>query len=148
MKWDQASVETYLNNWEVIDTALIPVIKVELGREAAESINRAAWVYGVANQLEEQLAGRVILLPAIPYTHSAEPVINYLVSFAREMTQKASNVIYLTAEQELKEKDASNPLKLLVMDLEEKGSQPPSTQDLFDVAQKYVPLLIRMWQKG
>ncbi len=148
MKWDQASVETYLKNWEVIDTALIPVIKVELGSQAAESINRAAWVYGIANQLEEQLAGRVILLPAIPYTHTAEPVINYLVSFAEEMSQKASNVIYLTAEQELREKDAFNPIKLLVIDLAEKAIQQPSTQDLFDVAQKYVPFLIRLWQKG
>lgn len=148
VKWDQAHLETYLKNWEVIDTALIPVIRVALGNGAEESINRAAWVYGVASHLEEQLAGRIILIPAIPYAQSAEQAVNFLASFSEDIKQKATNVIYLTAEKELEEANSGSQIKLITIQLTGEEREKPSTQDLFNLAQKYISSLIRLWQKG
>lgn len=65
MKWKTDDLSRYEVSKEYIDTALIPVHKVNIDAVGVEAFNRVRHVETVAKYIEEQLMGRVLLLPAV-----------------------------------------------------------------------------------
>lgn len=150
MKWDLGDVKRYLQHRQYVDTALIPVIKVSVGTDVEKSVRRAAWISGLANQLEEQLAGRILLLPPLTYTasHTKEELSLFLSKAGEEVNREIGRIVFLTAEPDWGEEKLELKHRLIQVDLEEWEEKPPDPSALFQCAQKYLPLLISLWQKG
>jgi hypothetical protein len=150
VKWDHAGLDRYLKHRDLIDTVLVPVIKVNMGMKADQYVNQAFWVLGVAAQIEEQLAGRIVLLPTVTYTgsHDWNALQLFLNQYAIDLGQSVANVVFITADHGLKNGANDLNAQLIHIELTEQNAAQPSTQELFECAQKYIPRLIRLWQKG
>lgn len=149
MKWDLGDIDRYVQHRQYIDTALIPLIKMSVGSDVEQSVRRAAWISGLANQLEEQLAGRILLLPPVIYSasHSGSDLSLFLNSQGEDVGKEIAHVVFLTAEPEWEE-ERTLQHNLIRVDLAQWEGKNPDSTALFQCAQKYLPSLIRLWQKG
>ncbi|GGK24735.1 hypothetical protein GCM10010965_16880 [Caldalkalibacillus thermarum] len=151
MKWDRLTIDDYLENRQYIDTALVPLIKMELGNNARLSAVQATWLSGVVNHLEEQLMGRVLLLPALTYTeaHEADMLAAYLNRYTEYVLQSGfKHQVYITVEEEWEKRREKLRGGLFYIDASEVDMEDQSSQALFDLSQKFVPSLISLWKKG
>lgn len=149
MKWELSSAERFIEHQEFIDTAIIPVVKMELGEVFKTSIAKATWLTGVANGMEEQLTGRVMLFPAYTYIEKDEPdaltqrLHTYRTYFQEHQFKHVVFIILdgdgLTIEEE--------KLDFLLTNLPDEDSIEFSEEDMERFAQKLVSKLINLWQK-
>ncbi|WP_202079986.1 DUF2487 family protein [Caldalkalibacillus salinus] len=150
MKWEVATIDQYVQAKAFVDTALIPLVDIELGDEIESAVTTSAFVTGVANKMEEQLKGRVLLLPAMT-TISDESFatlyqrINAWHSYLKQ--QGFKNVVFLTQNTEWIERQTEVDSAILVLD------SAPESLDLFPqevsrMTKKTVTMLIEIWQKG
>ncbi|MDQ0337639.1 hypothetical protein J2S00_000409 [Caldalkalibacillus uzonensis] len=151
MKWDRLTIDDYIENKAYIDTALVPLFKVKLGPSTRESALQATWLSGVINHIEEQLAGRVLLLPPVTYaeSHQEEELVTYLNRYTDDVLQNGfQHQVYITVDDMWKKKSEMLTASLLYIDLHEVDVEDQSSQTLFNCAQKYVPKLISLWKRG
>lgn len=78
MKWNGGSISQYLESREYIDTAVIPLAPLIASDEASvlENASQHEALHILSNELEKELAGRIMLFPAYLYLkahdHNAE----------------------------------------------------------------------------
>lgn len=74
MKWRKEDLEKYVQAKEYIDTVLLPIIPVQYGDD--EESKKSAFQQEVMNifatQIEQQLSGRVMLIPSYLYIKDSE----------------------------------------------------------------------------
>lgn len=144
-------MDEYLANKEYIDTALVPLFKIELEPRMRESATKATWLSGVVTHLEEQLTGRVLLFPPVSYTssHQPEELITFLNRYTDELlNQGFMHQIFITVEEKWLEHEPRLAAKILYIDVKEEQLDDQSSQTLFNHAQRYVNQLISLWRKA
>lgn len=101
MRWEKSQLERYQSAKEYIDTALIPIFRLGLGERMEETLLKAEQAVQLATRAEDQLMGRVMLLPAYTYVES-DPEL--LVSSLKAYTSYIKNnhfkhVVWIASEQ-------------------------------------------------
>lgn len=151
MKWDLSSIDRYIEAMEYIDTALIPIIKVNMSDKLKHSVADATWTMGVAGSIEEQLTGRVMLFPLYSYTGLEEEIdlISNLNTYALHVKEHGfDNVIFLTHSDSWDTLVEQLEAKVLAIPREKADSLEVSKGAMDEYAQRVLPKLIEFWKKG
>lgn len=67
MKWSAKDLSIYLENTSYVDTAIIPLIPVEFGKDMLTAAREGEYIHQITIELERQLTGRIIKLPPFTY---------------------------------------------------------------------------------
>ncbi len=101
MNWNAADMNTYLQQKEYIDTAIIPLIKMETAEERMKaSASAADFLMNLTAFIELQFKGRVMVTPPFTYSPSMD---RSTFSSSLEDDMKLSpfrHVFYLTTDPE------------------------------------------------
>lgn len=89
MQWASVQVEQYLANPEYLDTAIIPIYRIDFEEDALEVVKANENIMSRLLSLEDRLKGRVILFPAVVIygmdqnylTHAISSISSSLVKF-------------------------------------------------------------------
>lgn len=152
MKWELSSADHFLQHKEYIDTAIIPLVRVSLADDYKESVQLATWVTGVAHALEEQLTGRVLLLPVHTYyeRYDEEELIKHLssVQFYLQGHQFKYIVFLLLADEQI-ERALKERLSFISIPYpeESEGTLHVSKALMEKVSIHLANELINLWQK-
>jgi hypothetical protein len=118
MKWKMNDLEKYEDAKEYIDTLLIPLVPFQLGDD--EASKKAAFQEEVmqifAREIEQELSGRVMLLPSYIYLKSSD--LEMEVSRLNEWRKDASeqpfhHIIFLTFDSAWKKHESKLEGELL-----------------------------------
>ncbi|MCM2531834.1 YpiF family protein [Neobacillus pocheonensis] len=105
MKWIPQEVETYLNEKEYVDTAVIPLYSVSFGDEMKQSAAMAEFITLLTFHLERQFTGRLLLIPPFTYikNEKSDIVINELKKWEEYIEESEfKHIFYITSESEWK----------------------------------------------
>ncbi|WP_286191247.1 YpiF family protein [Virgibacillus salexigens] len=99
MKWKKADVAQYLEAKEYIDTILIPLIPYQMtgDTELEKNAFQNELTSVLANELEKELTGRIMLTPTYNYVKAAdrEEEVNRIHSWIEEIQQQPFPHIFL-----------------------------------------------------
>jgi hypothetical protein len=103
MKWISKDIDTYLNAKEYVDTAVIPLIAVSFGNEMSQSASNAEFITLLANYLERQFTGRLVLFPPFTYLKNddSEIILNQLKNWEENIEKNEfKHIFYITSESD------------------------------------------------
>ena len=73
MKWKKDDLQKYVQAKEYIDTILMPLVPFQLSDEDSEKLSFQKEVMRIfANEIEQELSGRVMLIPSYHYLKNAD----------------------------------------------------------------------------
>ncbi|UTR14647.1 YpiF family protein [Salipaludibacillus sp. LMS25] len=101
MKWLTENYHMYEQAKEYVDTALIPLIPLNWGVEAKQTIVKGEFTSYLAEYLETQFTGRVFLMPPFTYLtfESSDGKLNRLKQWEKHLNANGfKHVIYITAD--------------------------------------------------
>ncbi|WP_251635753.1 DUF2487 family protein [Sporosarcina sp. NCCP-2716] len=99
MNWNAADMNTYLQQKEYIDTAIVPLIKMETaeGRMKA-SASSADFLMNLSSFIEQQFKGRVMVTPPFSYSPSMDLSV-FSSGLASDMADSPfRHIFYLTTD--------------------------------------------------
>ncbi|MCA0985768.1 YpiF family protein [Guptibacillus algicola] len=70
MKWTESDIEVYAKEREYVDTAVVPLIPISLTSNLKSTVSMGEYINIISNELERQLKGRLLLVPAFTYLQS------------------------------------------------------------------------------
>lgn len=151
MKWELTTADQFIEAKEYIDTAIVPLIKIELGEQFKPALINSTWLTGVASGVEGQLMGRVMLFPVYSYTglEKEDHLIANLNTYTTHLQQHGfKNVIFLThipmgisMKEQLK-------AEFISVAPEHPESLDISSDEVSKRSQEMVPKIIAFWKKG
>ncbi|MEC1588071.1 YpiF family protein [Bacillus sonorensis] len=146
MKWNTHDADVYLNAKEYIDTAVIPLISVQLGDQFKSAVSKGEFTVLLAEELERQLKGRVYLFPPYTYLEADEKSARDLAA-VKEMAEKHfRHTVFLTTDERWKQtlKDEQKLLWIPVLPLEHmKDSLKQKLLD--DQIEQILNILLQYW---
>jgi secreted Zn-dependent insulinase-like peptidase len=151
MKWELTSADQFIEAKEYIDTAIVPLIKIELGEQYKPVLKSSTWITGVASGIESKLMGRVMLFPVYSYTglEKEEHLIANLYTYVNHLQQHGlKNVIFLTHNQMAKSMKEHIIAEFLSVAPENIDSLDITSDEILKVAQEMAPKIIAFWKKG
>ncbi|WP_316275182.1 YpiF family protein [Bacillus halotolerans] len=98
MRWKMPDAKDYLQSKDYIDTAVIPLINIQMGSQLKIAAERGEFTQLLADELERQLKGRVYLLPAYTYVDRNENTVQGLKDLQEEVKSDFQHVVLLTAD--------------------------------------------------
>ncbi|RDW19063.1 DUF2487 domain-containing protein [Oceanobacillus arenosus] len=106
MKWRSSDLKQYQNAKEYIDTVIIPIIPFQIDLEMLAFQSEVLTIF--ANEIEKELAGRVMLMPTYSYLKTVDPQseinrINAWIANIKE--QPFTNVFLLTFDANWKKNE-------------------------------------------
>ncbi|WP_249871859.1 YpiF family protein [Oceanobacillus saliphilus] len=117
MKWRKNDIQQYVQSKEYIDTILLPLIPIQLSSDddAEKHASQSEVMNILANEIEKELTGRIMLAPNYHYLKSADKQLESkrLNGWAEDMKkQPFSHIVYITFDSSWKkhEKDISDNL--------------------------------------
>jgi hypothetical protein len=149
MKWDLVSVEKYISAKEYIDTAIVPLITIELGPNMKEYVLEAEVLTGVVEYIEEQLMGRVLLFPPFSYIKQEEVQVLSAINHFTEYLESNDfeNVVWVTYDTSMK--TVFEELKGKVVYIDEKPSMDGQNKVQYrKIGERMLPSFIKFWEKG
>ncbi|WP_270179040.1 YpiF family protein [Alkalihalobacillus sp. CinArs1] len=72
MKWTESDIGVYVKEKEYVDTAVIPLIPISLTSNVKSTVSMGEYISIIANELERQLKGRLLLVPAFTYLQTED----------------------------------------------------------------------------
>jgi hypothetical protein len=151
MKWELTTADQFIEAKEYIDTAIVPLIKIELGEQFKRALTNSAWLTGVASGIEGKLMGRVMLLPVYSYTglEKEDYLIANLDTYTNHLQQHGfKNVIFLTHNSLGSSMKQQLNAEFISVAPENPESLDISSDEVDKLAQKMVPEIIAFWKKG
>jgi hypothetical protein len=151
MKWELTTADQFIEAKEYIDTAIVPLIRIELGEQFKPSLKNSTWITGVASGIESKLMGRVMLFPVYSYTglEKEEHLISNLNTYANHLQQHGfENVIFLTHNQIARSVKEHVIAEFFSVAHENLGSHDIASDEVIKFAQEMVPKIIAFWKKG
>ena len=154
MKWNRHGIETFVSEKEFIDTALIPLIPLDLQQDPSKAALQGEYITILAEEVEKQLTGRVMLLPPYPYKKNAGSV-DALVAELNEWNTYYHdvgmiNTIYLTCDEDLAELNVVSKARVIWMPMvplnhlearQAKGM-------IREQASQVLPKIMKIWQRN
>src|SRR5690625_3454668 len=110
MKWKKEDLKQYVQAKEYIDTVIIPLIPFQLTNEQNIEINsfQSEVLSILANEIEKELAGRIMLIPNYHYIKSSEleKESQMLQGWVEEIQkQPFEHVFFITFDSEWKKNE-------------------------------------------
>ncbi|WP_416149728.1 YpiF family protein [Salipaludibacillus sp. HK11] len=116
MKWKVNQLVTYFEAKEYVDTAVIPLIPLQWGKEEKDTVTMGEFTEYITDRIENQFTGRVFLMPPFTYLkseESAEKVRRLKEWDAHLFQQGFKYIFYITSDIEWKSLDKQLPDELI-----------------------------------
>ncbi|WP_226657466.1 YpiF family protein [Pseudalkalibacillus hwajinpoensis] len=72
MKWTEADIALFEKEKEYVDTAVLPLVPISMTNNMKTTVSMGEYISIISSELERQLKGRLLLLPAFTYLSSEE----------------------------------------------------------------------------
>ncbi|MGN1402444.1 MAG: YpiF family protein [Bacillus sp. (in: firmicutes)] len=153
MKWNTKDIELYVQSKEYIDTALIPLTGFTFQGGIKQSASANEFIHILANEIEKQFKGRVLLLPTLSYCDdwTREEKASLVNQWSKALEdERFKHVFFLTSDAEWKAMEEVFEDSLLwtaalpLEHLEEKYKKPMVEEQVNEVLHK----IIQKWRKG
>lgn len=101
MHWNGKDSKVYQAEKEFIDTAVIPLIQIDGSDEGFQFAASAAdFTLSLANVIENQFKGRIVLFPSFSYTRSQDKQ-SVFESWQEELNKASfKHIFYVTSDRE------------------------------------------------
>lgn len=96
MKWNEHDIEIYLKAKEYVDTAIIPLIKIDLEESPLRSIKRCQILLNVMDEVERHVKGRVLEMPPFTYVVKEEKIKRLIAWEEQVINSGFDYVFYVT----------------------------------------------------
>lgn len=100
MKWKVKDIDQYLRAKEYVDTAIVPLVPLSFDSDLKQLASKGEFILTLANEMERQLKGRILLLP--PYTYlknHEEDSDKVLKKWKDTIKMHFKHVIFLTTDE-------------------------------------------------
>ncbi|WP_243290051.1 YpiF family protein [Bacillus sp. FJAT-47783] len=148
MKWEGKDIDQYVQAKEYVDTAVVPLVPISFSEQMKQVVSKGEFVLTLANELERQLKGRILLLP--PYTYLKNEEENKdkeLKKWKATIKPHFKHVIFLTSDEDWKREGEDDivwvptvPLEHMDADLKRKLLQ--------DQIEQILNILLQSWNKS
>lgn len=101
MKYRTQEVATFLDTKQYVDTALVPVIQVAVGATIVEQASEAEFIQLMAEQMEKEYKGRIVLLPPFTFFTEAE-LKERLPQWVEALRESFAHVAFVTSSLTVK----------------------------------------------
>ncbi|WP_070121128.1 YpiF family protein [Bacillus marinisedimentorum] len=101
MNWNPKDVDMFLQAKEYVDTAVIPLLPVSLGKRARETAVMGEFTAALAAEVEREYKGRILHMPPFTYLSSEgrEELMSRLKAWEGEThAEDVSHIFYITAD--------------------------------------------------
>ncbi|MCA0172067.1 YpiF family protein [Bacillus sp. RAR_GA_16] len=101
MKWTESDIALFEKEKEYVDTAVLPLVPISMTNSMKTTVSMGEYISIISSELERQLKGRLLLLPAFTYLSSEGQAIttNRLKKVEEELTLGGiQHIITLTAD--------------------------------------------------
>lgn len=118
MKWTESDIEVYSKEKEYVDTAVVPLIPISLTSNVKSTVSMGEYISIIATELERQLKGRLLLVPAFTYLYTEDQELRAqrLKEFEDELKAGGiKHIITLTSDVEWKQSEEQLSSGLLWM---------------------------------
>ncbi|MBB5172873.1 YpiF family protein [Texcoconibacillus texcoconensis] len=151
MKWTMQDIDTYLQAKEYVDTAVIPLIPIDLKEDVKQKVSMGTFISTMADAIERQFKGRVLLFPAFTYIKNQplEKRKSELIDWDRHVYEQGfKHVVYLTADGDWKQVEDELPDMLVWLPaLPFENMEDRYLKQMIDQQMKQIiPLLTNKWQ--
>jgi hypothetical protein len=151
MKWMTTDVDLYLQSTEYVDTVIVPLIPISIGKQMKNVVLFGEFITILSNEIERQFKGRVFLLP--PYTYLTDNVLEEeftrLEKWRESIKEKGfKHVLFLTSDEVWKrfESELGSSLILVQSVPLEHVESKYKQQIITDEVQAIVPLILKAWR--
>ncbi|WP_273852276.1 YpiF family protein [Guptibacillus spartinae] len=72
MKWTESDIALFEKEKEYVDTAVLPLVPISMTSSLKTTVSMGEYISIISSELERQLKGRLLLLPAFTYLSSEE----------------------------------------------------------------------------
>lgn len=110
MKWRTLDIGLYLKEKQYIDTVIIPLVPIDWGNDMKRTVTEGEFITTLAEEVEHQLRGRVLLSQAFTYlkNESIEDRLNRLQVWENDIKKGNVNfVYYVTSDVDWKQVEDS-----------------------------------------
>ncbi|MGA9290655.1 MAG: YpiF family protein [Anaerobacillus sp.] len=118
MKWTESDIALYEKEKEYIDTAVLPLVPISMTSSLKTIVSMGEYMTIISSELERQLKGRLLLLPAFTYLQTEEMSsrVERLNLMEQELTRGGiKHIITLTADVDWKQSENQLSSALLWM---------------------------------
>ncbi|WP_071459959.1 YpiF family protein [Bacillus massilinigeriensis] len=152
MKWVPADIEMYLQAAEYVDTAIIPLLPIDLEDGMKDSATKTEFATLLSGFLERQFRGRVILMPGIPYQKGMEDnVLPQLEEWNKSLGKVSlRHVFFITSDLAWKQREdkiGGNLLWVPSLPLQQMDERS-KTAALEDQAAQLMSLFAQKWEES
>ncbi|MGE6629543.1 DUF2487 family protein [Bacillus sp. NPDC077027] len=97
MRWKAEDADAYLQSKDYIDTAIIPLVGINIGG-LKQTVSLGEFTVLVTEELERQLRGRVFLFPSYTYLEVNERQQAELYTIKKALSEHFQHVIFVTSD--------------------------------------------------
>lgn len=152
MKWSTKDVDLYLQAREYVDTAVIPLIPISWGDQIKKTVGLGEFTSTLAQEVERQFKGRIILFPAFTYSinEGIDQIDRRLEIWSKEIAEHGlPHLIFLTSDLDWKEREERVPGSLISIPaiplehVEDKYKQ----SIIQDQMKQMISIFMNIWQR-
>ncbi|MFD1030862.1 DUF2487 family protein [Metaplanococcus flavidus] len=139
-------MDQYLNQQEYVDTAVVPLLELNLGQTALKSSAGASeYLQSLTALLEKQFRGRILLFPPVSYTTGADRL--RLAEEIKTEMQKADfkHVFFMTTDAEWRSVEQLKNVLWLPAIPTEHMDRNFKQSVMEDQLRQVLPLFIKEW---
>ncbi|KKB37646.1 YpiF family protein [Bacillus thermotolerans] len=152
MNWNGKDVESYKQQKEYIDTAIMPLAPVSFGAEMKEAASQYEFIQLLTMLLEKQFKGRTLLLPPFSYQSKKreEDKIAALNSWSEELREaEFKHIFYFTSDSGWKlVEDKLDGTLIWVPSVPLEHMEPSYKYSLIEEqAKQFINIIAHKWQQ-
>nr|WP_279326599.1 YpiF family protein [Bacillus kexueae] len=147
VKWEGKEIDQYLQSKDYVDTVVIPLVPVGFDHQLKQIVSKGEFVLTLANELERQLKGRILLLPPITYlVNSEENKDNHLQKWKATIKPHFKHVIFLTSDENWRTEGDDEIIWVPTVPLEHMDTNL-KRKLLQDQIEQILNILLQSWNK-
>ncbi|MCM3566797.1 YpiF family protein [Neobacillus mesonae] len=153
MKWLPQDVETYSAAKEYVDTAVVPLYSITIGKGVKQSAAASEFITLLTNYLERQFTGRILLFPPFTYlgNEQDEKVLTDLKKWEESILDAGfKHVFYVTSDFEWRSREGElngTLIWLPAIPLEQMNDTQKLTM-IDSQVQQLLTIFTQKWQKS
>lgn len=149
VKWTSKDLKIYQKEESYFDTILLPLVPVNFTELPARAAEKTEFSALVADELERNLAGRVLLAPPFTYLSAEDDASERLLSWEAALSEKFRHILCITGDESWKNSQLPDHTRLVwvpplpVNDMDE----PYLKKLLEEQTNQIMNILLQLWRQ-